>query len=162
MLQVEVLPLPFGSLSPTALRVAGGLAAAVQVSFDITPATSVTELLRNACVNCGLFPIVAQAGRLVNVAAFLEVGSGRFKGHCAWINVDLTSDPDVTVFKQLGLISVVPALCTTPAGFVIELRLVHATTFAAAKRLFQTFAKDNEDNGVQLIRAGFQESGLLE
>ena len=171
MLLVKVLPYPSGPPTPTpttlrATAAAGNLSAATRVSLNLTGATSVSELLRNACVNCGLFPIVASAGRIVNVAAFLELqlggGTGSNTGSSGtWINADCTGDSDATVLGRLGVEDVLPT------GTFLKLLIVHAATAATAAQLFRVFAEDNDvdhgdiDAGIALIRVGFEESGLF-
>ena len=128
------------------------------VTLDITETTGITELLRNACVNCGVFPIVTAAGRIVNVAGFLSIpGISPQKYKC----VDLNTHPETTVVE----------LFTTQASDLmssgLNLVIVHAVSAAESIQLFK--ALDIDENNVsskwqgeltRLVYTGFEESGL--
>ena len=158
--KVSALPFSDGELPRSVVAISAALASAreglaeVCMALEVTECTSVTELLRNACVNCGLFPIVATAGRLVNVVGFLE---SNMSDEGEWVNVDLMGHRTTRVIDHAGL-----QRMKQNGDPGVRLFMLHATTVEAAQQLFGVFARDRAQRGEisELVHAGFKDEGL--
>ena len=112
------------------------------VTLDITHTTGVTELIRNACVNCGIFPIVTTAGRILNVIGLLGM-PGDSKRQYKYIH--LNCNPTASVVELLAT----KASILQSTG--LSLIIVHAKSAEASIQLFENFIREVDCSSASAI-----------